>query len=78
MDEVDEVTPPMQRKRRVPSPMCPLRFGEPCNLCVPGADGPHNCPTVQLVMEDEELRAELLRRNRIARELSREKRLNEK
>lgn len=36
--------------------MCPLRPGDPCGLCVPGADGPHNCPTVRLVLEDPEMR----------------------
>ena len=53
--------------------MCPLRFGEPCNLCVPGADGPQNCPTVAIVMEDEDLRSELMRRNKEARERARNK-----
>lgn len=38
------------------TPMCPLRPEDPCGLCVPGADGPHNCQTVKLVMEDPELR----------------------
>ncbi len=42
--------------RRVATPMCPLRPGDPCGLCVPGADGPHNCPTVRLVLEDPEMR----------------------
>ena len=62
-------------KRKVGSrtPMCPLRFGEPCNLCVPGADGPQNCPTVAIVMEDEDLRSELMRRNKEARERARNK-----
>lgn len=35
---------------------CPLRPGDPCSLCVPGANGPHDCQTVRLVMEDPELR----------------------
>ena len=42
-------------------PMCPLRFGEPCSLCVPGATGPHDCQTVRLVMSDPDLREELAR-----------------
>ena len=42
--------------RRTATPMCPLRPGDPCGLCVPGADGPHNCPTVRLVLEDPEIR----------------------
>ena len=38
---------------------CPLRPGEACGLCVPGATGPQDCPTVALVMADPELRAQL-------------------
>lgn len=49
------------RKRAV-TPLCPLRPGDPCSLCVPGADGPHNCPTVRLVLEDPELRELWLRK----------------
>jgi hypothetical protein len=41
--------------------MCPLRFGEACSLCVPGATGPHDCQTVRLVMSDPDLREELAR-----------------
>ncbi|MEJ2577516.1 MAG: hypothetical protein P8Z68_00285 [Kineosporiaceae bacterium] len=41
---------------------CPLRPGEPCTLCHPEAHGPQDCPTVALVMDDPELRAELARR----------------
>ncbi|RRD49153.1 DUF6767 domain-containing protein [Arachnia propionica] len=37
--------------------MCPLRPDTPCGLCVPGADGPHNCQTVRLVMDDPDLRS---------------------
>ena len=44
-----------------PDPMCPLRFGEACSLCVPGATGPADCQTVRLVMTDPDLRAELAR-----------------
>ena len=40
-------------------PQCPIRIGEPCSLCVPGASGPHDCSLVQLVMSDPELRARL-------------------
>ncbi|WP_058234414.1 DUF6767 domain-containing protein [Devriesea agamarum] len=40
-------------------PKCPLRPGDPCSLCVPGATGPQDCPTVRLVMDDPELRAML-------------------
>lgn len=46
-------------------PRCPLRPGEPCSLCVPGATGPQDCPTVRLVMEDPELR-EMLHAKQLA------------
>lgn len=39
-----------------PQPKCPIRPGDPCSLCTPGADGPHNCGLVYLVMDDPELR----------------------
>jgi len=47
---------------------CPVRLGEPCRLCLPGAHGPESCGLVWLVMTDPELRAELdvLRRERAA------------
>lgn len=42
---------------------CPLRPGQPCTLCHPDArTGPQDCPTVAIVMEDEDLRAELARK----------------
>lgn len=44
---------------RTPNPMCPIKPGEPCLLCVPGATGPQDCWTVALVMSDPELRARL-------------------
>ena len=44
-----------------PDALCPLRFGEACTLCVPGATGPQDCQTVALVMADPEMRAELAR-----------------
>lgn len=40
---------------RQPQPMCPIRLGEPCSLCFPGADGPQNCGLVYLVQSDPEL-----------------------
>jgi len=44
--------------RRTPTVRCPLRPAEPCTLCHPDAKlGPQDCPTVQLVMGDDELRA---------------------
>jgi hypothetical protein len=42
-----------------PEATCPIRPGDPCTLCFPGADGPQNCGLVWLVMDDEEQRAEL-------------------
>ena len=47
---------------------CPLRPGDSCTLCVPGASGPQDCPTVAEVMRDADLRQRLaeLRREAIA------------
>ena len=45
--------------RSRPEPQCPIRIGEPCSLCVPGATGPEDCGLVHLVMRDDDLRAEL-------------------
>jgi hypothetical protein len=42
-----------------PQPKCPLRFGEPCTLCEPGASGPETCGAVYLVMSDPDLRDRL-------------------
>jgi hypothetical protein len=39
--------------------MCPIRLGESCSLCVPGASGPQDCPLVYLVQTDPELRERL-------------------
>lgn len=51
-----------------PIPQCPIRLGEPCSLCEPGATGPQDCGLVWLVMTDPELRERLaeLRRERRA------------
>jgi hypothetical protein len=48
--------------------MCPIRLGESCSLCVPGATGPADCPLVAEVMRDPELRERLaeLRREYVA------------
>ncbi len=46
----------------VDDPRCPIRIGDPCSLCHPGASGPDTCGLVYLVMSDPELREELLRR----------------
>lgn len=45
--------------RRPPEPKCPIRPGEPCSLCQPGATGPQDCGLVYLVMDDPELKEEL-------------------
>ncbi|WP_199732050.1 DUF6767 domain-containing protein [Cellulomonas triticagri] len=42
-----------------PEPKCPIRPGDACTLCFPGADGPQNCGLVWLVMDDQEQRDEL-------------------
>jgi len=42
-----------------PEPRCPVRIGEPCTLCFPGAEGPQNCGLVYLVQTDPELRDQL-------------------
>ena len=42
-----------------PQPKCPIRTGEPCSLCFPGADGPQNCGLVYLVQSDPDLREQL-------------------
>lgn len=52
---------------RRPQPQCPIRIGEPCTLCFPGATGPHDCGLVYLVQDDEEMRVELAARRRAAR-----------
>ncbi len=47
---------------RRPDALCPLRPGQPCTLCHPEAKlGPQDCPTVAIVMDDPELRAEAAR-----------------
>ncbi len=38
---------------------CPVRPGEPCQLCHPGAHGPEDCGLVYLVRNDPDLCAEL-------------------
>ena len=39
---------------------CPLQPGQPCTLCHKDAYlGPQDCPTVAMVMNDPDLRAEL-------------------
>jgi len=43
-------------QRHAATPRCPLRPGDPCSLCQPGASGPQDCGLVYLVMDDPELR----------------------
>ena len=45
-----------------PEPRCPVRIGEPCTLCFPGATGPQDCGLVYLVQSDPDLRDELAAR----------------
>ena len=47
---------------------CPVRLGDFCTLCVPGATGPQDCGLVYLVMDDAELRAALTENRREHRE----------
>ncbi|MFY1695909.1 hypothetical protein O7623_25815 [Solwaraspora sp. WMMD791] len=55
-----------QVKHRRPEAKCPIRPGEPCTLCLPGATGPADCGLVYLVMSDDELRAGLHESRRVA------------
>ncbi len=50
--------------QRTPTPQCPIRLGEPCTLCFPGARGPQDCGLVYLVQADPEQREELAARRR--------------
>ena len=49
----------VSRPRPRPVQLCPIRLGEPCSLCVPGASGPQDCGLVYLVMSDPDLREQL-------------------
>lgn len=49
-----------------PEPQCPIRPGDPCSLCYPGADGPENCGLVWLVNEDPDLQEILVEKRREA------------
>jgi hypothetical protein len=49
-------------------PQCPVRPGDACSLCVPGATGPQDCPLVAMVMDDSDLRARLAELRREARQ----------
>ena len=50
-----------ERPRREPVAKCPIRPGDSCSLCQPGATGPQDCGLVYLVMSDPDLREELHR-----------------
>ena len=43
--------------RRPREPRCPVRPGDRCSLCQPGATGPQDCGLVYLTMDDPDLRA---------------------
>ena len=45
-----------------PVAQCPIRPGDACSLCFPGATGPQDCGLVYLVQDDPEMAAELARR----------------
>ena len=42
-----------------PVAKCPVRPGDACTLCQPGAHGPEDCGLVYLVMNDPDLRDQL-------------------
>ena len=58
------MVPEVNATRRIPTPQCPIRVGEPCTLCFPGASGPHDCGLVYLVQTDDELREQLAEKRR--------------
>jgi hypothetical protein len=58
----------MTRRRTLPEAQCPIRPGDACSLCQPGATGPQDCGLVYLVMSDPDLRGELDRVRRSQRE----------
>lgn len=51
-----------------PEPKCPIRVGDPCSLCFPGASGPQDCGLVYLVQSDPELREQLAAKRGEARQ----------
>ena len=60
------LTTPRSTSRR-PDAKCPVRPGDPCSLCWPGATGPADCGLIYLVKSDPELleqRTEYLRRQK--------------
>lgn len=61
----------MTRRRTLPDAQCPIRPGDACSLCQPGATGPKDCGLVYLVMNDPDLRDELHRVRRYQKEEAR-------
>ncbi|MCE1180096.1 MAG: hypothetical protein LWW86_13885 [Micrococcales bacterium] len=59
-------------RRARPQAKCPIRVGEACSLCHPGATGPQDCGLVYLVMDDDELREALADNRREHQARSRE------
>ena len=58
-----------RRPARYVAAQCPLRPGQPCTLCHPEAHlGPQDCPTVAIVMEDDNLRTMLTANARVTSE----------
>lgn len=53
-----------------PQPKCPIRKGDRCSLCVPGATGPQDCGLVWLVKSDPEFAEELIAAQDAARAAS--------
>ncbi|MGA4507203.1 DUF6767 domain-containing protein [Propionibacteriaceae bacterium G1746] len=45
--------------RKFPEPQCPVRPGDPCSLCYPGATGPQDCGLVWQVQQDPDLQERL-------------------
>jgi hypothetical protein len=58
----------MTARRSLPEAQCPIRPGDACSLCQPGATGPQDCGLVYLVMSDPDLRDELTRVRRLQQE----------
>ena len=53
----------MAEARTQREPKCPVRPGDDCSLCLPGASGPQDCGLVYLVMSDPELRERVHQRS---------------
>lgn len=58
----------MTSRSTLPDAKCPIRPGDACSLCYPGATGPQDCGLVYLVMSDPDLREELSRVRRYEQE----------